>query len=85
MSSEVKTRLMQFINSFYWTPSRLFRVKQRDIPESWRCKESDGTLVHLSWLCLKVQDFRAAVHENITFIIGDDIRFSPSQYNLGES
>lgn len=48
-------------------------------------RESDGTLVHLSWLCLKVQDFRAAVHENITFIIGDDIRFSPSQYNLGES
>ena len=58
VSRDIKIRWIQFkiLNRFYWTPSRLFRLKLRDNADCWKCYSSEGTLLHLLWECPMVQN-----------------------------
>ena len=86
MSRELRTRLIQFkiVNRVYWTPSRLYRVTLTESSECWKCRDTDGTLVHMLWGCPKVQEYWTAIHGRLERVTGLQIPFSPSLFILGD-
>ena len=86
VSRDIKIRLIQFkiLNRFYWTPSRLFRLKLRDNADCWKCCSSEGTLLHLLWECPMIQNYWLKIHDHIENITRSSLEFCPRLYVLND-
>lgn len=86
VSRDIKIRLIQFkiLNRFYWTTSRMFRLRLRDKSDCWKCCTSEGTLTHLLWDCPLIKNYWLKVHDCIKTITGSNYDFSPRLYILND-
>lgn len=86
VSRDARVRLIQFkiMHRFYWTPTRLFRLGLLSTSDCWRCKSEEGTLIHVLWLCHKVQQFWTNIYDNLCEITEMQIPFSPRLFVLSD-
>ena len=56
---EVRSKLTQYnvLHRYYYTPSRLHRMKLQGDDLCWKCKEETGTLLHCMWDCVLIKPF----------------------------
>ncbi|KAJ0061406.1 hypothetical protein NL108_018634 [Boleophthalmus pectinirostris] len=85
LSRDVKIKLINFkiLNRFYWTPSRLFRLKLKDSENCWKC-QAKGTLKHLLWECPLIQNYWRKIHGCIKNITQNTFEFTPQLYILSD-
>uniref|UniRef100_A0AAY5K5X7 Reverse transcriptase zinc-binding domain-containing protein n=1 Tax=Esox lucius TaxID=8010 RepID=A0AAY5K5X7_ESOLU len=76
--------LFKILNHFYWTPTRLFRLKLRENADCWKCCSSEGTLIHLLWECPMIQSYWLEIHDRIENITQTNLDFCPKLYVLND-
>lgn len=70
---------------WYRTPALLHKFKPTIPDTCWRCQEDRGTLIHIWWLCPRIQTFWKEVHLITSHITTYEIAFTPAQFLLHHS
>lgn len=72
----------KIITRWYRTPTSLNTFSPQISDRCWRCKQEEGSMLHIWWACPEIQKFWKMVHETTTSITSDNLRFTPAQYLL---
>lgn len=72
----------KLITRWYRTPTLLHKFSPCISDRCWRCKQEEGSMLHIWWSCPLLQNFWKMVHGTITSLTSENISFNPAQYLL---
>ena len=83
---EVRGKLTQYniLHRYYYTPSRLYRIKLQGDDLCWKCREETGTPLHYMWECVLIRPFWAQILIISSNWLGAEISSSPELCLLGD-
>lgn len=84
---DLRLRWMQqkIIMDLYWYPTKMLHLKLSDSDICWNCKSSQGSFIHMIWLCPKIHTFWDNIFFRIKLIINADINKDPKLAILGDT
>lgn len=72
------------VHRYYYTPSRLYRMGIAENGLCWKCKETDGTFLHMLWECSYVHPFWCKILGILEEWLGFSLPADPRLCLLGD-
>uniref|UniRef100_H3BDB3 Reverse transcriptase zinc-binding domain-containing protein n=1 Tax=Latimeria chalumnae TaxID=7897 RepID=H3BDB3_LATCH len=82
LASKYKLNHFKTIHRLCYTPTRLHHMDPASSPMCWRCKDSNGTLFHIFWECLRIWHFWSEVSVFVQKVVGWPLPESPVLFLL---
>ena len=83
-SNKIKEANFKFIQKFYLTPIKMHKISRENSLNCPRCKNKQGTYMHMFWHCEKLKDFWNSVYSFTKSVLEIQFNASPCVYLLNE-
>ena len=81
-SNKIKEANFKFIQKCYLTPIKMHKISRENSLNCPRCKNKQGTYMHMFWHCEKLKDFWNSVYSFTKSVLEIQFNASPCVYLL---
>ena len=83
-SNKIKEANFKFIQKLYLTPIKMHKISRENSLNCPRCKNKQGTYMHMFWHCEKLKDFWNSVYSFTKSVLEIQFNASPCVYLLND-